>query len=120
VSPKADLYETQARKAPWRGKVDGQPAYIDRFKGQWEVCCRVSAGSKGLAMFKLASPDAVRRLADVASPPLPETLLAKVVRAAGGGGSKLVAVLVLAFIIAAIACVFVFFPGAIDAIRSAM
>jgi len=75
-------YEEQAESAPWRGKVNGREAYVGKFKGKWEIACRVTRGGDGMVMFRLDNKAAIRNLADAVSPPLPEALLKKAMKAA--------------------------------------
>ena len=77
---RTEWYEEQAEKAPWRGTVNGREAYIDRWKGKYEICCRVNRGGSGLVMFRLDNKAAIRNLAEAASPPLPETLVKKAMK----------------------------------------
>ena len=82
MARKTQWYEEQARQAPWRGKVNGREAYIDRWKGKWEICCRVTPHGTGLVMFPLDNRAAIRNLAEAVSPPLPEDLLKKAMKKA--------------------------------------
>ncbi|MHC4223828.1 MAG: hypothetical protein ACYSX0_20730 [Planctomycetota bacterium] len=117
MSPKAGWYGKQASKAPWQGAVGGRPAYISRWKKQWELCCRVSAGKDGVVMYKLTNRAAIRNLAETAFPPIPENILSKLLKAAtrdepiprpmSVGRKLLVTVVVL---LAAAATVYFVFP----------
>jgi len=82
MATRTKWYEEQAARAPWSGTVNGRAAYIDRFKGKWEVCCRVDGKKGGVVMFPLANRAAIRNLAEAATPPLPEDLLAKALKGA--------------------------------------
>jgi hypothetical protein len=77
---RTEWYEEQAEKAPWRGTVNGREAYIDRWKGKYEICCRVQRGASGLVMFRLDNKAAIRNLAEAAAPPLPEALVKKAMK----------------------------------------
>jgi len=113
VSPRTDLYETQSADAPWRGKGDGKPAYIARFKGKWEISCRAK---EGIVTFQLANKAAIRKVAELATPPIPEKVLAKVMKSAkrdvpiraragrkGSRGTKIAIAIVLLALLCAIA-----------------
>ncbi|MHC4451901.1 MAG: hypothetical protein ACYS0E_17475 [Planctomycetota bacterium] len=82
MARKTEWYEEQAAQAPWRGTVNGRDAYIDRWKGKWEICCRVTAHGKGLVMFPLNNRAAIRNLADAVKPALPEALLKRALKSA--------------------------------------
>jgi hypothetical protein len=107
VSPKTDWYEAQAKKAKWSGTVDGKPAYVDCFKGQWEVACRVSSGKEGVVMFQLRNKDAIRNLAAAAAPPIPEKVLKQALRKArldepvGGRKHRILGFVLLVVLVAA-------------------
>jgi hypothetical protein len=126
MSPKAGWYGAQACKAPWQGSVRGRPAYIGRWKKKWELCCRVSAGKDGVVMFPLTNRAAIRNLADTASPPIPDEILSKLLKAATRdvpiarpmslGRKLLVAV---AVVLAAAAAIYFYFPELLDQIPGA-
>jgi len=82
MARKTEWYEEQAAQAPWRGTVNGRDAYIDRWKGKWEICCRVTAHGKGLVMFPLSNRAAIRNLAEAVKPALPDDLLKKTMKGA--------------------------------------
>ncbi|MHC4933678.1 MAG: hypothetical protein ACYTGV_15970 [Planctomycetota bacterium] len=126
MSPKAGWYGKQASKAPWQGTVGGRPAYIARWKKQWELCCRVSAGKDGVVMYKLTNRAAIRNLAESAAPPIPDSIVSKLLKAAtrdepirrrmSAGSKFLVAAVVL---LAAAAAVYLAFPEVLDELLSA-
>jgi len=126
MSPKAGWYGTQASKAQWQGTVGGRPAYIARWKKQWELCCRVKAAKDGVVMYKLTNRAAIRNLAETATPPIPEGTLSKLLKAAtrdepiprrmSVGRKLLVSVVVL---LAAAAAVYFVFPEVLDEILGA-
>jgi hypothetical protein len=82
MARKMEWYEEQAAQAPWRGTVNGRDAYINRWKGKWEICCRVTAHGKGLVMFPLNNRAAIRNLAEAVRPALPDDLLKKAMKSA--------------------------------------
>lgn len=82
MARKMEWYEEQAAQAPWRGTVNGRDAYINRWKGKWEICCRVTAQGKGLVMFPLNNRAAIRNLAEAVKPALPDDLLKKTMKGA--------------------------------------
>jgi hypothetical protein len=82
MARKTQWYEEQARKAPWRGTVNGREAYVDRWRGKGEIACRVTPHGKGLVMFPLNNKAAIRNLAAAVKPPFPEDLLKKAMRKA--------------------------------------
>jgi len=59
--------------------VDGKPAYISRWKGKWEISCRAK---EGIVTFQLANKAAIRKVAELATPPIPEKVLDKVLKSA--------------------------------------
>ena len=124
MSAKAELYEAQASNAPWHGTVNGRPAHVACFKGQWEIGCRTK---KGVVMFKLTNRAAIRNVAELAAPPIPEKIVKKMMKGAvrdepiprrGSALRKLLVVLVL--LAAAAYAVMTFFPESLDALRGLM
>jgi len=113
VSPRGNLYETQAAAAPWRGNVDGKPAYIAKWKGKWEISCRAK---EGIVTFQLTNRAAIRNVAQLATPPIPEKVLGKVMKSAsrdipvgrragakGARGTKIAVALILLALLCAVA-----------------
>ncbi|MGH7162952.1 MAG: hypothetical protein ACREID_05670 [Planctomycetota bacterium] len=118
MAPKAPIYETQAAEAVWRGAVDGRPAFISSWKGEWEISCR---RKDGMVMFKLRNRAAIRNVAKLASPPIPQEVLDKMLKAAvrdepigkGSGSRRLLAAFVLIALLAAAAyAAILYLPGA--------
>jgi hypothetical protein len=128
MAPKTAWYDEQAAKAPWRGTVDGKEAYIDRFKGRWEVCCRVTKGGDGVIMFTLTNKEAIRRLASKAAPSIPEDVRKKLMKAAKRDVpvkaprrpvGRIAAIVVGVLVVAAAAAVMMF-PGLVQSVRQAL
>jgi len=126
MARKTEWYEEQAAKAAWRGTVDGRDAYVDRFKGQWEVCCRVTKGGKGVIMFTLTNKEAIRRLAEKVTPPFPDTVRKRLMKAAkrdvpvkvpGPSRAKVVAIVVLLLLAGAAAVAVVRHPTLAESLR---
>ena len=120
-------YEEQADKAPWRGTVNGREAYLDRFRGKWEICCRIQARGTGVMMFKLSNREAIRNLAKAVKPPIPDKILKQAMKKATRDvpirRPKRRKVLVSFFLIALLAgaaYVLLYRPDLIDAVKNAM
>ena len=122
-----EWYEEQAARAPWRGTVGGREAYLDRFRGKWEICCRVQARGTGVIMFALSNREAIRKLAEAVKPPIPDKILVQAMKKATRDEpirrpkrrKSLLAFFLIA-LLAGAAYVLLYRPDLIDALKNAM